>query len=79
MTGKTEMEGQEQRADRPAAVMVLRKCEDVHVRTGGFQRIEEAARRVDLRRARRAPSPAMPSSPHTTNELQQFEMENRQT
>lgn len=39
----TEKAPEAQLTERPAAVVVLRKCEDVHVRTGGFQKIEESA------------------------------------
>ncbi|KAL4151587.1 hypothetical protein PRNP1_008529 [Phytophthora ramorum] len=37
---------------RSKSVVVLRRCEDLNVRTGGFQKIEEAAHRLDIRRQR---------------------------
>ncbi|KAG7385703.1 hypothetical protein PHYPSEUDO_001157 [Phytophthora pseudosyringae] len=46
--------------DRSKSVVVLRRCEDLNIRTGGFQKIEEAAHRLDIRRPRQQPqqSPA---------------------
>ncbi|KAG1697608.1 hypothetical protein DVH05_016046 [Phytophthora capsici] len=37
---------------RSKSVLVLRRCEDLNIRTGGFQKIEEDAHRLDIRRAR---------------------------
>ncbi|KAG2834605.1 hypothetical protein PC129_g2822 [Phytophthora cactorum] len=37
---------------RSKSVTVLRRCEDLKIRTGGFQKIEEAAHRLDIRRPR---------------------------
>ncbi|KAL3666781.1 hypothetical protein V7S43_008401 [Phytophthora oleae] len=37
---------------RSKSVIVLRRCEDLNIRTGGFQKIEETAHRLDFRRAR---------------------------
>ncbi|KAG6618327.1 uncharacterized protein IUM83_01566 [Phytophthora cinnamomi] len=39
-------------AHSKSAVVVLRRCDDLNVRTGGFQKIEEAAHRLDIRRQR---------------------------
>ncbi|KAF4031338.1 hypothetical protein GN244_ATG16793 [Phytophthora infestans] len=37
---------------RSKCVIVLRRCEDLNIRTGGFQKIEEAAHRLGIRRSR---------------------------
>jgi hypothetical protein len=42
-------------SDMRRSKVVLRRCEDMNVRTGGFQMIEEAAHRLDIRRQRHQP------------------------
>ncbi|KAJ0404317.1 hypothetical protein P43SY_003230 [Pythium insidiosum] len=46
-----------------AAFVVLRKCDDVDIRTSGFQRIDEAARLRSRRRCHRPESGSDPSCP----------------
>ncbi|GMF31101.1 unnamed protein product [Phytophthora lilii] len=50
---------------RSKSVVVLRRCEDLNVRTGGFQKIEEAAHRLDIRRPR-LPQQRCPGDQHTS-------------
>ncbi|KAE9023395.1 hypothetical protein PF005_g4977 [Phytophthora fragariae] len=49
--------------DRSKSVLVLRRCEDLNVRTGGFQKIEEAAHRLDIRRQRQQSTTSAPTRP----------------